>query len=92
MIQIENMVLLNNVPPGCCPVCAVEHEAEEPHDCQSLFYQYKFYAEHKRWPTWEDAMAHCSDEMKELWREELRKFGVVIEKTTVGCGDPSSGK
>lgn len=51
--------------PGTCPECAVDH----PH---------KFYNDHGRWPTWEDAMSHCSEDMKTIWREELRKRGVEI--------------
>ena len=68
------------LPPaeGVCQECATEHEPELPHNQQSLFYQYKFYNDHGRWPTWEDAMAHCSEEMKEFWRTELRKRGVAI--------------
>ncbi|WP_287194954.1 hypothetical protein [Syntrophothermus sp.] len=64
--------------PGTCPECAVDHPPELPHNQQSLFFQYKFFNEHGRWPTWEDAMAHCSEEMKEFWRVELRKRGVEI--------------
>jgi len=65
-------------PLGTCPECAVKHDPEIPHNKGSLFYQYKFYNEHGRWPTWEDAMAHCSEEMKEFWRQELKKRGVEI--------------
>lgn len=64
--------------PGTCPECAVAHPPEQPHNQQSLFYQYKFYNDHGRWPSWEDAMAHCSEEIKEFWRVELRKRGVEI--------------
>ncbi|KUK53054.1 MAG: Uncharacterized protein XD78_1496 [Desulfotomaculum sp. 46_296] len=64
--------------PGTCPECAVDHPPELPHNQQSLFFQYKFFNEHGRWPTWEDAMAHCSEDMKTIWREELRKRGVEI--------------
>lgn len=64
--------------PGKCAECAVEHAPEMPHNQQSLFYQYKFYNEYGRWPTWEDAMAHCTDEMKEYWRQALRERGVAI--------------
>jgi len=64
--------------PGTCPECAVDHPPELPHNQQSLFFQYKFYNDHGRWPTSEDAMAHCSEEMKEFWRVELRKRGVEI--------------
>ena len=44
----------------------------------SLYYQYKFYGENGRWPTWKDAMAHCSGEIQSIWREELMKRGVRI--------------
>lgn len=64
--------------PGTCPECALDHPPELPHNQQSLFFQYKFFNDHGRWPTWEDAMAHCSEDMKIIWREELRKRGVEI--------------
>ncbi|MCM1566064.1 MAG: hypothetical protein NC238_08990 [Dehalobacter sp.] len=65
-------------PPDTCQECAAKHDPDMPHNRDSLFYQYKFYNEHGRWPTWEDAMAHCPDEMKELWCQALRKLGVEI--------------
>ena len=58
--------------------CGIVHEPELPHDPMKLQYQYYFYAEHDRWPTWVDALAHCSDEMYEAWREGLAQHGVVI--------------
>ncbi len=64
--------------PGTCPECAVDHPPEQPHNQQSLFYQYKFYNEHGRWPTWEDAISHCSEEIKSIWRTELKKLGVEV--------------
>lgn len=61
-------------PPkkGLCAVCAINHPAEFPHNQQSLYYQYFFYADHERWPTWADAIAHCSEEMKAHWKRELK--------------------
>jgi len=64
--------------PGVCQICATKHEPSEPHNQQSLYYQYRFYAEHGRWPTWEDAMAHCDEETKVAWKEALREHGVKI--------------
>jgi hypothetical protein len=69
--------LLGNVPPDLCSQCAVKHEPHEPHSQQSLRYQYAFYAEHDRWPTWSDAMAHCAPEVKAAWSQELRKLGII---------------
>lgn len=68
--------------PGLCQACAKEHEPEQPHDKGSLFYQYWFRSQEakagreERWPTWADAMAHCTPELRRLWREELTKRGV----------------
>lgn len=63
---------------GTCPECSVKHGPEIPHNKQSLFYQYKFYNENGRWPTWEDAMAHCDEETKHVCRAVLREHGVDI--------------
>lgn len=63
------------VPPGKCPTCAVAHDPALPHNAQSLFYQYRFYSQRGRWPTWKDALEHCDADMKALWEAELRKAG-----------------
>lgn len=64
---------------GVCQECAVNHDPTHPHNQQSLAYQYDFYGKHGRWPTWKDAMEHCSDEMKALWIKALTEKGVEIE-------------
>jgi hypothetical protein len=51
-----------------------------PHNQQSLYWQYHFYGRHGRWPTWSDAMAHCSPEMREEWTRALEACGVVVEE------------
>jgi hypothetical protein len=61
-----------------CPECAVEHTPEEPHNQQSLTWQYSFFGRIGRWPTWADAMAHCSEPIQAAWRSELSKAGVQI--------------
>jgi len=61
--------------PDVCQECATKHKPSEPHNQESLFYQMKFRLTHGRNPTWEDAMKHCNEETKKLWREELVKVG-----------------
>lgn len=61
-----------------CQECAVKHDPEMPHNQQSLYYQYKFYAKHGRWPTWADAMAHCSEGVREYWKLALRERGIEV--------------
>lgn len=63
---------------GECSQCGRLHEPDQPHDAQSLAYQYAFYAEHDRWPTWADALAHCDPEIQNLWKQELRAHGVDV--------------
>lgn len=72
------MTMLGKTPPGACPECAVKHDPDQPHNCGSLAYQYKFYDQHGRWPTWADAMAHCSEGVKAFWTEQLRANGQEI--------------
>lgn len=68
------------LPPAAdkCQQCAVKHSPEQPHDGNSMFYQYYFRKQHDRWPTWKDAMEHCSPEMRKFWEEKLRHYGVNI--------------
>ena len=59
MTPIRKEFTLLPAAPGLCPECAVKHESHEPHNKDSLFYQTKFFMEHKRRPTWADAISHC---------------------------------
>jgi len=74
-IKMSGMYLLPP-KPGVCQVCATEHGERLPHNLQSLYYQYRFYAEHGRWPTWEDAMAHCNDEVRKATIDVLKEKGL----------------
>lgn len=65
--------------PGACKICAVKHNPAEPHDRDSLYYQNRFRKKYKRFPTWADAMAHCSQPVKARWRAKLIEKGVSPE-------------
>ena len=69
------------LPPkkGTCEKCAVDHTPEEPHSGASLYYQYRFLEEHGRWPTWADAVAHCSEKTQGCWKKELVLRGMWSE-------------
>ena len=69
-------------PPGpdVCRICATKHAPSEPHDRDSLYYQNRFRRRHRRFPTWGDAMAHCSDETRAVWRARLKERGVAPEE------------
>jgi len=75
----EGVMTLLPPAPHLCQECATDHEPHLPHNAQSLFYGMKFKIEHGRDPTWADAMAHCSDEMKKLWTEALAERGITVE-------------
>jgi len=61
---------------GACSQCGRDHDPDQPHDKMTLAYKYAFYAEHDRWPTWADAMAHCTPEVQAQWRDALRGHGI----------------
>jgi hypothetical protein len=77
IVEMKDMILLPPAP-HLCQKCAVEHESYEPHDQQSMFWHVWFKKEFGRYPTWKDAMEHCSEEMKKIWIEALKKYGVEI--------------
>ena len=72
--------IIGTTPPGTCSECAVAHDPEQPHNQQSLTYQYKFYDQHGRWPSWADAMAHCPQAVKDDWIAALKERGIEIDE------------
>ena len=81
-MEIVNMTLKDMMilppAPSKCQACAVDHEPEMPHNQQSLFYQMKFHQQNGRFPTWHDAMEHCTPEMKAVWVKGLQEKGVKL--------------
>jgi len=77
-IEPSSMILLPPAP-GLCQECAIKHDPCIPHNQQSLYYQTSFYLKNKRYPTWKDAMAHCSKEIQVTWLIRLKEFGVKID-------------
>jgi hypothetical protein len=73
------------LPPSSdkCQICAVSHEPEQPHNQQSFYYQTRFNIENKRVATWHDAMAHCTDKIKQQWLTALKEKGVDLPDLTV---------
>lgn len=80
MSELKTIGSFKLLPPAkdVCQQCAVKHPPENPHNAQSLYYQYAFCADHQRWPNWIDAMAHCGEPMKEQWTKELTARGVDV--------------
>lgn len=78
MPQGSGKIRITAPVPGTCPVCAVAHEEQEPHDLESLYYQNQFFKVHKRFPTWADALAHCGPMTKAVWVEKLKKAGIRV--------------
>lgn len=78
VIENPGTMMLLPAAPGTCPICAVKHDPEQPHNQQSLYYQMHHQMEHGRGATWEDAMAHCSEEIKVAWIVALGEHGVVV--------------
>lgn len=70
-------------PPDCCQICAVKHDPMEAHNAQSIYYQFRFNAEYGRSPTWNDAIAHCPQGIKNAWLDLLNALGVDPDSTNL---------
>lgn len=70
---------------NCCQVCGQIHPDTEPHDPTALKYQMLFAANHPQGksPTWEDAMAHCEEDVKTKWRRTLKTVGIDSNSSDV---------
>lgn len=73
--------------PGLCPVCAVDHTPDMPHDRDSLYYQARFRQAHGRWPRWSDALAHCDGATRAKWIGPLRAAGVWLAQDDAALAD-----
>jgi hypothetical protein len=89
IVEFKGKMMLLPPDKDVCQICAVKHDPTLPHNAQSLYYQTKFQMENGRAATWEDAMAHCTEEVKKVWREALadvmkekgcNEFGVKVKK------------
>lgn len=69
---------------GCCQECGVKHGIEYPHNVETIRYQYVFFGREGRWPTWADAMAHCSDPVRQLWTKFLTERGIEVNSPEGG--------
>lgn len=77
------------VPPGFCPECGIAHPEAIPHDPTTMTYILGFRRKcidvgaEPRWPTWRDAMRHCTDEVRQGWIVALAAKGVTdLDATT----------
>lgn len=90
--ETRNAMTLLPPPEGTCIECAVDHSWNQPHNQQSLYYQMSFHSKNGRWPTWTDAMAHCPDNVKKIWREKLREMVETGQKIPSDlCDDVPNG-
>ncbi|MGL5032627.1 MAG: hypothetical protein ACRC6M_02365 [Microcystaceae cyanobacterium] len=55
----------------------------QPHNAQTLFYAFWFQQKYGRSPTWNDAMAHCSADVKFQWLANLAKLGINPNSTNL---------
>ncbi|MFG0448353.1 hypothetical protein [Vibrio sp. YQ_11] len=77
----EQLIDWSILPPakGTCQECGVVHAPEAPHNKDSLIYQYTFAKNNGRWPTWADASAHCTEEVREMLKGVLKEHSVNFE-------------
>lgn len=78
--NLETVNAMTLLPPrkDVCQECAVKHDPTQPHAADSLYYGVKYKMEKNQEPSWLTAMAHCSDEIKKIWTEELTNIGIDV--------------
>lgn len=64
--------------PHICPVCFVSHTPRQMHDYLSKPYIERFRSQYGRAPTPKDAMAHCSPEVQQYWRQKFNEYGIEV--------------
>jgi len=79
MTEVKQFRLLPPRDPTACKICGRNHLPDKPHDAQQLHYQYHFYFQHGRWPTWKDAIAHCDKATRADWEDALKSRGAWTE-------------
>lgn len=87
-------------PPGHCELCAQAHAPEDSHNADSLYWAVKAKAQGLPSPTWSDAIAHCSPEIRQLWAEHVWAYvqmkTITVEKAgplvrSLALGEPLPG-
>lgn len=64
--------------PDRCQVCATRHGPAEPHNPTSLYWQMARSLAGEPPPTWEEALTHCTPEVRADWVARLRQAGVEV--------------
>ena len=66
-----------------CIECGDYHPNEIPHNVAHPHYQKTFFKKQGRFPTWSDAMSHCTEEMKLAWKTSMtrvrRSSGLLMD-------------
>lgn len=76
----EGAIAILPPKPGACKYCGDVHLPDEPHNRDSIIFQHHFRKSHGRYPTWYDAMRHCSPETREKAIKALSKRGIMVEE------------
>ena len=87
-MEIKIMKPLALLPPAphLCQICAIDHPEEQPHNAQSLYYRWWFALNNGRSPTWNDAMNHCSEDVKAPWLLQFAKCNIDINSPNLTGG------
>jgi len=83
MTKLTGKLTMLPPPADCCQQCAIKHDPAMPHNAQTLFYAFWFTQTHGRSPTWNDAMSHCSPDIKSQWLAHLAKLGIDPNSTNL---------
>ena len=91
-VEVKPSMTLLPPRPDVCQTCAVDHQAHEAHNAQSIYYAVGFLMKYGRDATWADAVAHCAEAVRAIWRKALEDRKAWTEPPAgvapiaLGCG------
>lgn len=71
VIDLAREGMLLPPAPHLCQSCATDHKPEDPHNWQSMHWQYWFYGQTGRFPKVLDAFEHTTAAMRYAWKRHM---------------------
>ena len=78
--MMQRAVELLDEQAGFCQICRRAHRPDYAHHRDDPEYRRWFYQQNGRWPTWNDAMAHCHPDVQSGLRMWLKRAGQDLDE------------
>lgn len=64
---------MTRIVEGPCTICGEEHPENYPHNALGEVYRKWFLERFGRYPTWDDALEHCSADMRSAFKQTMAR-------------------